>query len=696
MDERRRLLQQTPVPVSPNPASPGIGAREWKSKLGKGTILLTVVFERLVFYSLTGNMVLYFNLGPYNWTAYNALLASYFFTGISFLTSFAGGFLGDTVLGRYKTLMLSFFVYCVGYIFLPVLSYNDYKHTQENTTNSRHDKTESLSPVCWPLLQHNGNAPSKDSMPGPFKEPCSLTAYLVLFVIAVGTGIFRANMPPFGGDQAQTRGDGHTTFFNWYYWSVNIGSLFALSVITWVQQRHSFFLGYLTAAVCLGVAFLLFLTGSCSYINRPRARTVLQNVCSVVKEAIHRRRHRNPESSLRAHSDSTIESSMSEQTDSIEINPSNTPECCLDYAKFQYGGSFNNSQVEDVKKLGKIICVFLTLVPYWMVYFQMQTTFLLQGLHMKLSLNSATNCNKSICHSNVTLHEAVGQPHEHSTPIVAAWFSLFDVVFVILLIPLVDRVLYPYLARRGRPITMVTRISIGMVFACLAVLLAGVVENQRLKHIYLCDHDGQQFCTNFTIQQKIGNENFDAANMTVFWQIPQYALIGVSEVFTCVAGIDFAYQMAPRSMKGIIMGIFHLFTGIGSFLGIGVMYSFQDVWFYGNDYGNINCRSCDATTGHVTAQCHLDYYYFFLCGIQLLGLLIFICVAKKLQLMTDLHRGASKVNGPAPNGTPGGVDNMSGYSSMNSASGSPSRSSYGRKSEIPVSIQRQRSSENNS
>ncbi|XP_033747307.1 solute carrier family 15 member 4-like [Pecten maximus] len=687
MDERRRLIQRTPVPTSPS--SQGNGSSEWQYKLGRGTILLTVVLERFVFYGLTGNLVLYFNLNPYQWTAYNALLASYFFTGISFLTSFVGGFLGDAVLGRYKTLVLSFVVYCLGYIFLPVLSYTEYKHSETNSTST-------FSPVCWPLSVPAKKG-DKDVMPAAFMEPCSLTAYLVLFVIAIGTGIFRANMPPFGGDQAQTsRGEGQTTFFNWYYWSVNIGSLLALSIITWVQQTQSFFMGYLTTTICLGLAFLVFLTGSCAYTNRPKVRTVLQNVCSIVKEAAHRWRHRNKDSGPRLHSNSTVESSITEQMDSIEMNSGNTPTCCLDYAKFQYGGSFNNSQVEDVKKLGKIICVFLAFIPYWIVYFQMQTTFLLQGLHMKLNVTSGPVINKhKFCSLNSTaslVNDIDTTAKEDKVQIVAAWFSLFDVIFVVILIPLVDRVLYPLLARRGHPITMVTRITLGMFFACLAVLVAGVVENQRLKRIYLCDRDGQQFCKNFTIIQKIDNSSYNAADMNVFWQIPQYALIGVSEVFACVAGLDFAYQMAPRSMKGIIMGLFHLFTGIGSFLGIGAMYSFQNVWFFGKDSGNINCRFCDSNN-KVTKQCHLDNYFFFLGGLQFGGMMLFVFVARKLQLMKDLHLVASPGNQQTHNVTPNVLHDNS---SMNSASTSPSRSTYGRKSELRVSIQTQHSSENNS
>ncbi len=43
---------------------------------------------------------------------------------------------------------------------------------------------------------------------------------------------------------------------------------------------------------------------------------------------------------------------------------------CLDLAKVRHGGSFHDSVVDDVKKLGKIFFVFLAMIPYWLVYFQ--------------------------------------------------------------------------------------------------------------------------------------------------------------------------------------------------------------------------------------------------------------------------------------------------------------------------------------
>jgi len=62
----------------------------------------------------------------------------------------------------------------------------------------------------------------------------------------------------------------------------------------------------------------------------------------------------------------------------------------------------------------------------------------------------------------------------------AAWLSLFNVLFILLLLPLLDRVIYPLLDRHGISPSLRVRMLIGMVISMLAMLVAGCVEKHRM------------------------------------------------------------------------------------------------------------------------------------------------------------------------------------------------------------------------
>lgn len=89
----------------------------------------------------------------------------------------------------------------------------------------------------------------------------------------------------------------------------------------------------------------------------------------------------------------------------------------------------------------------------------------------------------------------------------------------------------------------------GMILATCSVLVAAFVEIERKRIM----SDGG----NFT--QTLASENFTAANLSVFVQIPQFALIGASEVFTSVTGISLLHTSVYHNCY--MLRFFNVVTG---------------------------------------------------------------------------------------------------------------------------------------
>jgi len=61
-----------------------------------------------------------------------------------------------------------------------------------------------------------------------------------------------------------------------------------------------------------------------------------------------------------------------------------------------------------------------------------------------------------------------------------------------------------------------------MLLAVLSVLVAGILEIYRKKDL--------------SVNQTLFHDHFNASSISVFAQIPQFTLVGASEVFTSITG----------------------------------------------------------------------------------------------------------------------------------------------------------------
>ena len=112
---------------------------------------------------------------------------------------------------------------------------------------------------------------------------------------------------------------------------------------------------------------------------------------------------------------------------------------------------------------------------------------------------------------------------------------------IVVLVPFFEVVVFPALAAFGCRPTLLQKMGWGLLVAAASMAVAAVVEHYRL-HAALNGH-------------VVPNSSPPVADMSVFWQVPQYVLIGVSEVLASIAQLEFFYDQAPRPMRSCAMAL---------------------------------------------------------------------------------------------------------------------------------------------
>ncbi|KAI7901750.1 MFS peptide transporter [Cokeromyces recurvatus] len=138
---------------------------------------------------------------------------------------------------------------------------------------------------------------------------------------------------------------------------------------------------------------------------------------------------------------------------------------------------------------------------------------------------------------------------------------------LVLFIPIMDSVIYPGIRKMGFHFGPIARITSGFVFAAFAMAYAAGVQT-------IIYNSGPYY------DNPSGSNKNDVSAALI---IPAYILIGISEIFASITGLEYAYRKAPEKMKSLVMAIFLLTNCFGSILGfalVSVAYNPKLKWMY--------------------------------------------------------------------------------------------------------------------
>ncbi|KAJ8429755.1 hypothetical protein Cgig2_001252 [Carnegiea gigantea] len=114
-----------------------------------------------------------------------------------------------------------------------------------------------------------------------------------LYLIALGTGGIKPCVSSFGADKFDDTDTNERvkkgSFFNWFYFSISIGSFVSISLIIWIQETIGWGIGFGIPATSMGFAIAFFFSVTSLHRFQRPGGSPLTRVCQVVVASWHKR-----------------------------------------------------------------------------------------------------------------------------------------------------------------------------------------------------------------------------------------------------------------------------------------------------------------------------------------------------------------------------------------------------------------------
>lgn len=148
--------------------------------------------------------------------------------------------------------------------------------------------------------------------------------------------------------------------------------------------------------------------------------------------------------------------------------------------------------------------------------------------------------------------------------------SNLNPISVLLVLPLMQKFIYPFLKRCKVDPRPTVRMTLG--FICIAASMALAAGVQQIVYDSGPCYDRPRHCM---IDGKLEE---GPNHVSVALQVPIYVVGAVGETFFSIAGSEWAYNSAPAGMKSLLQAIYMLTLAVSSLLGVAISPIFKDPW----------------------------------------------------------------------------------------------------------------------
>ncbi|KAK9912819.1 hypothetical protein M0R45_036659 [Rubus argutus] len=240
----------------------------------------------------------------------------------------------------------------------------------------------------------------------------------------------------------------------------------------------------------------------------------------------------------------------------------------------------SSNQVEEVKLVLLLIPIWLCSLMFFAIISQLHTYFIKQGSMMIRPIG----------------------PHFQLPP---ASLQVPVGTMIIIAIPIYDQILVPTVRKfTGHPtgITVLQRIGVGLFLSTVNMVVSALVETKRVS---------------VAREYNLLDNPKAIVPMSVWWLLPQYLIMGLSNTFTVIGLQELFYDQMPDAMRSLGAAAYISIVGVGNLASTFIISAVQA----------ITRKSGEKWLGDNLNRAHLDYFYWVLAGLSALSLGVYVWIA---------------------------------------------------------------------